>query len=128
MATISTAAKNAALDAIVLLGETGTTNPGIMLYITGPSNETVLFAACPSPAFGAAVGGRADLLATAELSYFGSFTPTLWHLVTRANEFLIANATLGNVGSGADMEWNPSVLPGVFLQKLRVDSRFLEIA
>jgi hypothetical protein len=128
MATLSTAAKNAALDAIVLLGETGTTNPGIMLYITGPSNETVVFAAFPSPAFGAAAVGRAELLAPAELIYSTSFTPTLWNLVTRENTFLIINATLGGAGSGADMEWNPSVLTGVFAQKLRVDSLFLEIA
>ncbi len=130
MATLSTAAKNAALDAIVLLGETGVIRTGITLSLQSAGAVFEFLAAFPSPAFGAAAAGRADLLAPADLpnGFVGSLAPTSWQLITRDNQFLVIGGAVGSLGSGAEMEFNPSPLPILVNQILRVSTFSLEIA
>lgn len=131
MATLSTAAKNAALDAIVLLGETGAIRTGITLSLQSAGAVFEFIAPFPSPAFGAAVAGRADLLAPLDLANElipGGSAPTSWQLITRDNQFFVTGGAVGSVGGGAEMEFSPSPLPFVFGQILRVATFSLEIA
>lgn len=129
MATLSTAAKNAAIDAIVARMETGATTPGIRFGIIKTGPAFMMSADLPSPAFGAAVNGRADLLAPVELLFSDAGTPISWGLHSRdaIEMVLVLSGTVGDAGSGADMEWTPSIMPVVALQKLRLVTLRLEM-
>jgi hypothetical protein len=109
MATLSTAARNAAVDAITAEIDNGTAVARGFLVLYGPGFTPVVhsvFLGTGLPTFGAASGGAAAAVNSSfKFTSTGTATITGYAIFSRANVATIFSATgVGDVGSGADIE------------------------
>jgi hypothetical protein len=128
MATLSTAAKNAALDAITALLDSGTGRTALLLYTAGfASNLVAVQLTAAEPTWGAASGGSASVNGLPNTyAISGTGTIVAYILLSGVPSSTISNATgVGDVGSGAEMEMN--VRDVVAGQILRINSLTLSL-
>jgi hypothetical protein len=109
MATLSTAARNAAVDAITAEIDNGTAVARGILRLYGPSFTPTInsvFLGTGVPTFGAASGGSATAFRSSEkFTSVGTATLTGYAIFNRDNVATIFSVNgVGDVGSGADIE------------------------
>jgi hypothetical protein len=121
MATLSVAARNAALDSIATLLN-GSSGPRLAIFNT--SFGLMLNSNSPTP-FGSASAGRVEVPATVDRTLTGSGTMFSMALATGGGTILVS-AAIGLVGSGSEMEID--VLTAVSGQVIRFTTIALEIA
>lgn len=101
--TRSTAARNAAVDAVVDLIDVGTTNPNGQLIIMAAGDVEVATLDFANPAFGAASSGTGTANAITGDSSATGGTAVAFKTVNRDGTE-VYRGTVGTVGSGADLE------------------------
>lgn len=107
MATLSTAARNAALDAIGAIIDAGASGGQIVLYTAAFGSVLVnSFLANPSkPTFAAASGGSKSISATPRtVTASGTGTAVGFTIVGNSSNVFLNATGVGVVGSGAEIE------------------------
>jgi len=107
--TLSTAARNAACDAIVDLADVGTTDANGDLVIMTAGDVEIATLALSDPAFGASVSGVSTAnTITSDTNATGG-TAALFKVVDKDNTE-VWRGTVGATGSGADLELSALVI------------------
>jgi hypothetical protein len=107
--THSTAARNAAANAVVDLLDVGSTNASARLLFTTGGGTTLATLPMSATAFGNAASGVATANAiTSDTNAAVSGTATVFHLTDKDNT-LVISGTVGN-GSGGDINLSSNVI------------------
>ena len=107
--TLTTAARNAACDAIVDLVDGGSTDASGDLVLMTSGDVEVATLVLSNPAFGAASSGVATAATITSDSSATGGTAALFKIVDRDNTE-IWRGTVGTTGSGADLEMSTTVI------------------
>ncbi len=107
--TLSTAARNAAADAIVDLVDAGTTDSAGDIILMTSGDVEVSTHLLSNPAFGAAAAGSATANAIGDDTSATGGTATLFKVQDRDNNE-IWRGTVGTTGSGADLEMPSNII------------------
>lgn len=99
--TLSTAARNASVDAVVGLLDQGSGSNGTLEILT--SNDTIIAEFdLPNPCFGSASNGMATANSISGTVATGTGTAAKWQ-AKDANGDVILSGEIGSIGSGASM-------------------------
>jgi hypothetical protein len=107
--TLSTAARNAACNAIVDLVDGGTTDSAGDIVLMGSGDVEVATCLMSNPAFGAAATGVATAAAIASDTNATGGTIFAFKVVDRDNAELW-RGSVGTTGSGADLEMSTTLI------------------
>ncbi len=109
MATLSVAARNAALDAVIALAESpvGAGFPSVSVFVLTSGFSTLTSFFLPLGAWAPASGGSKALVAPVIFPVASSGTAAICQLVDRTFFVFINSLTVGDTGSGLEVEFSP---------------------